>query len=394
MNTVLISRDSKGDIRFLTFTMTHFEEEDYYKITRSSGKIGGKATAQPPLLVKAGKAKRTTKEQAVLEYNSLVSKASDKGYKPLTDFTSKEFKDVTQEDLDDSFEESKTDTSGIKKPMLAKDTEKLTPESPQWKRYWRISRKLDGVRCMLYWDEEAQEVRTASRGGKNYNAATTKIRTIPKLVKLLKSRPTVMLDGELYVHGMSLAEISGVCRLKDYTPERHDVLEFHCYDLAVEGVEFQKRLENLEKMGNYFIDEKRIKVLEHHEIHGYDEAKAYHDLWVGQGYEGAILRDPSKEYGFGKRDIRMIKLKEFKDEEFEITGYKEGLRGSEDMVFVLKTKNGVEFEAKPIGDREKKARYVTDINKIIGKKGTVKFFYYTEDGRPFLPVFKTIRDYE
>ena len=147
-------------------------------------------------------------------------------------------------------------------------------------------------------------------------------------------------------------------------------------------------------MRDYFIDTPCIEVLKHYEIHGYDEAKAYHDAWVAQGYEGAILRDPTKEYGFGKRDVRMVKLKEFKDEEFEIIGYKLGLRGSEDMVFGLKTKDGVEFEAKPIGDRALKERYVEDMDKIIGQKGTVKYFYMTEDGVPFLPVFKCVRNYE
>ena len=250
------------------------------------------------------------------------------------------------------------------------------------------------VRCMLYWNEETQEVKSASRGGKTYDVAISHIRNDEKVIKLLSKRPNVMLDGEIYVHGMSLQEISGIARLKEYDEDRCAKLEFHCYDLAVDDVDFQHRLEMLDRMRDYFIDCKHIKVLEHYEVHGYDEAKAYHDLWVGQGYEGAILRDPTKDYGFGKRDIRMIKLKEFKDEEFDIIGYELGLRGSEDMVFKLKTKDNIEFEAKPIGDRALKERYVNDMSNIIGKKGTVKYFYMTEDGRPFLPVFKCVRNYE
>jgi hypothetical protein len=64
------------------------------------------------------------------------------------------------------------------------------------------------------------------------------------------------------------------------------------------------------------------------------------------------------------------------------------------MVFRLKTRKGVEFEAKPLGSRQVKEDYVANMDKIIGKKGTVKYFYMTDDGRPFLPVFKTVRDYE
>lgn len=275
--------------------------------------------------------------------------------------------------------------------MLAKQSDNLKPAA--WNRYWFASRKLDGVRCIFYWDKVKKEVRTISRGGKNYDESTKHIRSIPKLVNLLSNRPNIMLDGELYCHGVSLEELSGIARLKTWEP-RCAVLEFHCYDLAIPNIDFQNRLVLLDKMRPYFVDEKKIKVLEHIEIHGYNEAKALHDTWVSEGYEGAILRDPTKEYGFNKRDIRMIKLKEFKDEEFEITGYKPGLRGSEDMVFTLITKEGVSFEAKPMGSRELKERYVINIDKIIGLKGTVKYFYMTAEGRPFLPVFKCIRNYE
>lgn len=390
MNT-LITRDSKGEIRYLNLSYHLQENTGFYKIERSSGKLGGKDVKQPPLLVKVGKAKRTLKEQLDLEFNSLLNKAKNKGYKDLTDFTDITFDDLKVEDVDDKLSKDKTDADGIRKPMLAKETSNAKPEL--WNRYWKISKKLDGVRCLMYWDEKKQEVLTSSRGGLNFNAATTHIRKSPRLIKLLKQRPNVMLDGEIYKHGLSLQEISGIARLKEFET-RCEVLEFHCYDLAVDGNTFDKRLEMLDRMRYYFIDEKYIHVLEHHEVHGYDEAKAYHDNWVAQGYEGAVLRDGSKEYGFGKRDVRMIKLKEFTDGEFKIIGYKLGLRGSEDMVFTLEVKPGVEFDAKPIGDRALKEKYVKDIDKIIGKKGTVKYFFMTEEEKPFLPTFKCIRNYE
>ena len=138
------------------------------------------------------------------------------------------------------------------------------------------------VRCILYWDKEKQEVRTISRGGKNYDASTQHIRVSPKLTHLLKNRPHIMLDGELYCHGISLEELSGIARLKTWEP-RCAILEFHCYDIAIKDMEFQKRLELIDKMRGYFIDEKKIKILEHIEIHGYDEAKALHDAWVSEG---------------------------------------------------------------------------------------------------------------
>lgn len=78
-----------------------------------------------------------------------------------------------------------------------------------------------------------------------------------------------------------------------------------------------------------------------------------HNQAISQGYEGLVVRDPDKEYKFGSRDNRMCKIKEFQDAEFEILGISEGLR-DEDMCFILKTKEGYEFKAKPIGTREDK----------------------------------------
>jgi len=64
---------------------------------------------------------------------------------------------------------------------------------------WYISRKLDGVRCILYYKDG--EVRTSSRGGQNYDVAATFIRLDPFINKLFEINPDLKLDGEIYRHG-------------------------------------------------------------------------------------------------------------------------------------------------------------------------------------------------
>jgi hypothetical protein len=105
------------------------------------------------------------------------------------------------------------------------------------------------------------------------------------------------------------------------------------------------------------------------------------------------MRNPNKPYEFGGRKSTMLKMKEYDEDEFKITGWEEGAR-DEDFVFVLETKDGKEFEAKPMGDRALKAQYLEDMDNIIGKFGTVKFFAYSDEGKPTQTTFKTIRDYE
>ena len=59
-----------------------------------------------------------------------------------------------------------------------------------------------------------------------------------------------------------------------------------------------------------------------------------------------------------------------------------------------KRAHGKEFKAKPMGSRELKQAYRNNLDQIIGKMATVKFFYYSDDGTPLQPVLKAIRDYE
>ncbi len=89
----------------------------------------------------------------------------------------------------------------------------------------------------------------------------------------------------------------------------------------------------------------------------------------------------------------MIKVKEYMEQEFEIIDYRDGLR-DEDFCFILETEDHKSFAAKPVGSRELKEQYMTDIDNIIGKKGTVKFFEWSKDGVPQQPIFQVVRDYE
>lgn len=89
----------------------------------------------------------------------------------------------------------------------------------------------------------------------------------------------------------------------------------------------------------------------------------------------------------------MLKVKMFQDDEFKIIGITDGLR-EEDFVFNMETKEGYSFEAKPMGDRALKKWYRDNIDQIIGKIATVKYFGYTSTDKPVpnLPVMKALRD--
>ena len=100
-----------------------------------------------------------------------------------------------------------------------------------------------------------------------------------------------------------------------------------------------------------------------------------------------MLRDPNKKYNPGARD--MIKLKSRLDSEFKTIGVELGLRGIEDMVFVMETTNGKQFKAKPVGSRDVKNDLYTNFeSQIKNKMATCTYFYLSDDGVPLQPNFR------
>lgn len=396
----LISKDSKGKIRVVNISYDWDKDLNGYVIRRFTSQYGGKITTQPIILVDKGKgigkARRTVSEQAKLEYDSRVNKYMDKGYKKLP----KSIDLYTKEELDALLPEETTDSEGNLKPMLAKDFHDVATSVLE-KQWWYASRKIDGVRCLMFVKDG--EIHTSSRGGKNYDNSTYHITCNPKLKKFMLDNPTLILDGELYVHGYSLQTLSGLARLKKET-DKCDELQYYIYDIVDTSKTFEERLEVLDHIKDelqldfdpnktFENGDLQIQMVPHIKVEGWVQIKKIHDSYVKEGFEGAVIRRPDKKYGVNKRTNDMVKVKEYQDGEFKIIGFSEGLR-PEDMVFVCVTEDGKEFEAKPVGPRELKHEYLERIDEIIGKMATVKYFSFSDGGTPTQPVLKCIRDYE
>lgn len=398
---VLVSKDNKGKTRVVEINYEWDDAQHGFVIRRKTYQYGGKVTVQPEIWIYQGKVKRTVAEQARLEYNSHLKKYTDKGYKLLPSSIKIEDAKAVAAFVDEHLGGGVTDSNGFKKHMLAKQHDKVATSMFDKLAYWLASRKIDGVRCSFYWKDG--EVRTASRGGGDYDASTSFMRHNPKLIQFFEEHPDVVLDGELYKHGKSLQQISGAARLEKDTAGM-DWLEYYIYDVMDNTKTFKERLDILHDIANelgldfnpereWDDEELRFQIVPQEEVAGWANIQKLHDKYVSEGFEGIVIRDPDKVYNYGGRTNAMIKIKMYQDAEFEIVGYSDGLR-PEDMVFVCKTEDGKEFEAKPMGPRELKYEYLERMDELIGKMATVKFFYYSDDGRPLQPVLKCIRDYE
>ena len=380
----LVARNARDKVQQIRAKL--MQEGNIFVIQRITGQYLGKQTEQPELIIDKGKAKRSTLEQAELQFNSIINKYLDKGYKKISDLTKTPFEDISESEMNNLVPSIKTDSNGFLKPMLAKDSNKC--QTSVLNKRLLCSTKLNGVRCLMQFSEG--KIHAISRGGKEYNVPTTLIREA--FEDFFKEYPSVILDGELYNHGYHLQELSGIARLKEWE-DRCNILEYWIYDIADSTKTFEERLEFLMLLKDKLKGISKIKVIDHIETNSFREIQDLHNKWVKEGYEGLVARKPNSTYQFGKRGSDMIKVKEYMEQEFEIIDYKDGLR-DEDFCFILQTEDGKPFAAKPIGDRELKDRYLRDIDEIIGKQGTVKFFEWSKEGVPQQPIFQVVRDYE
>ena len=149
---------------------------------------------QPVHDITKGKVKRTVEEQRDLEFNSMLKKYLDKGYKKLSDL---DLPPIYTEENIISLIGSATDAKGAPKPMLCKKYTDINPA--ELNKTWLGSVKLDGCRIAVYMKNGI--VQTSSRGGQDYNVASTYILESEDVKKVFAKYPDIILDGEVYRHG-------------------------------------------------------------------------------------------------------------------------------------------------------------------------------------------------
>lgn len=397
----LLGRASTGKFRFAVVECDEewHDEVAGYIIQRSYGQVRGKTTLSPQIIVDRTKQKRNWQEQYTLQFNSEVKKYLDKGYKEID----KHPNEYTDDELLTIFGDVKTNQYGVIKPQLAKQADKVTNKKI-FDKEWLISRKLDGVKALFYLGEDG-EIHTASRGGEHYDYSTIHLRTNPALVNFFKKNPSIILDGELFVRGKTLQQLSGAARMEKnaYDCDWLQYWVYDCYNSSnidmIASDRYKFLVEEFANIYNFPIyksgeDESKapIRLLGHEYVSGWDNMKKLHDEWVAAGFEGAVITDQTKPYKVGSRCNNLIKIKQYKSEDFKVIGYKLGLRGSEDMTFTCELEDGRTFEAMPVGDRATKAEYVENFeSKYKGHKAECTFFNYSDDNIPTQPKLRIFR---
>jgi len=381
--TTLYAKSSTGDVKEWAVEVDK-NADGTATIKTFHGKKGGTITQKDKVIrdgKNIGKANETTPyEQAVKEAESTIQKKRDKGY-----------------------QDSTTLLSDPVLPMLA---HKYIDRGKDivWPAY--IQPKLNGVRCMAHMTPAGVEL--LSRGGKVFQFSehikeelTTLFSNI--FTKYFGEQVDLYLDGELFKQDVPLQDILRATRKQSGDTDRSKDagIEYHIYDCfildapgSVQNWTFGQRYK---VVSDAISDDKYQYIIPVHTrfVPSPKQALKCYENFLTSGFEGGILRNIDSQYKIGHRSADLQKLKQFFDAEYEIIGAFEGTGTEEGLVnWICKTPDGKEFNVRPRGSFEERAKLWKNYKKYVGKKLTVTYQEMTKDGIPHICVGTGVRDYE
>ena len=257
-----------------------------------------------------------------------------------------------------------------------------------------IQPKLDGVRCLF------SAKGAFSRTGNQF----MNVMHIEKALEPLFAKyPNIVVDGELYNHGLKDDFEKIISLVRKQKPTVQDIVEasqmtqYHIYDIAsMEYATYTDR--NLFILAeSCFKNKYCIQVTPTKLATDFDDAQKYHEKNLKAGYEGSIYRTPSGKYK-GTRSWDLMKFKDFHDAEATIINYEVGKGKREGTLgkFIMEDEHGNVFGCPPGKGYDYKgmADLLENIHDYIGQVATFTYFQRTQAGSYRHPLFKCLRNYE
>lgn len=225
-------------------------------------------------------------------------------------------------------------------------------------KFLLAQQKLDGIRMMatIYgnhdeeWknEKDGKKVYCYSRGNKKILISDELLLELNCILEHINTKypklNNVILDGELYIHGKHLNEISGYVRNENKSANK-SALIYNIFDIYYEisgdnEISCARRLSTLEKLQHVFninFSLQKIKFLKYTKITTAEEGVEYYNRALAEKYEGAIMRIPNAKYEIssnGYHSKNMIKMKPMIRDEFVCIDYKEGKGKSKGLAII------------------------------------------------------------
>ncbi len=291
-----------------------------------------------------GRSNETTPEQqAISEINSTFKTNKDKGYREIGEAEEKSFV----------------------LPMLAYP---LGDKAHTIDFPLTVQPKFDGIRCLT--DGENMW----SRRGKLFDS---------KIVAHLNNVVCndFIVDGELILpEGFPLQDT--VSAAKKYRDNLSPKLLYRIYDIVAPDLCYTERYKICKKIVKD-TNNPQVILAPAHVIETQEEIYPLHEKFVGEGWEGTMIRLHGHGYKINQRTNQLLKLKDFLEEEFEVVNVIDGkgkFVGA--AIFLCKTPEGKIFETSPVGTMDYRKELYHKKEELIGTHWTVRFQAYTKDKIP------------
>lgn len=255
----------------------------------------------------------------------------------------------------------------------------------RWSPPYLVQPKLDGERCR----DSAEQFFNGYYAPLLVSSELTPILSLPHLTTELKELHSSLrrslssylsgyrVDGELYVHGLTFEEIhSRVSRTVNPHPDASSV-ELHVFDLWNCSKPQFERTTYLLKMAKHFPP--HIKLVPTRFCETLNEILRAYDSFIGEGYEGIIIRQFENLY-VPRRSTHVMKFKPKKEDTYVITEIEEAIsiQGSPKAMvgsFICSDNAGNTFSVSPGNGctDDRKRRWWKDRSNLIGKNLLVEY---------------------
>lgn len=258
-----------------------------------------------------------------------------------------------------------------------------------------IQPKLDGVRCLAFIAPEG--IKFVTRGGKVFS------HFIPVFGDGMKSFLSHLpegsvVDGEIYLHGVPLQDISGAVRANvKISPLLIEHLNFNVFGYFIPGLpeSIEERVSRLKSVPPY----PRIIKVETGMVHDERELDITYKSCLSAGYEGMMLyrtlagtHDISKCSYKKSRTANLQKLKPTFSSEGLVVGVKEAKGGQSGCAVIeVRVSSGdvVPMSSKvPMSTRR---LWLKNPETIVGKVVTYEYRAKSQSGKPLYAVVSAVR---
>lgn len=300
-------------------------------------------------------------------------------------------------------------------PMLAKVLDNDKPPAEQI----FIQRKYNGVRAVATLDfVQPADAATApvvlySRSRHTFPGFGYIRDELAPMLRFVweKHQRHLYLDGEIYLHGASLQDISGVARRAGHVDIIESVIAsglaqplnymvYDCFDPARPELKFSERLAELQELfGEWDTEFVKLVPTTAGDI---DSANDEFKKYIDEGYEGAIIRhDAPYVYSYNNlRSSKLLKLKPTLDEEFRVVGWERATKGKAVgllmLIFEVEGPDGElrQFTVTPATTEEERRRLADSMDEVdesgetlferewLGQMVRVYFDELSDDGVP------------